>query len=384
MQKGHLSSRWSKEQVVFGLSPMNPNTRIPVLAPDNTPLMPTLYRRAQQWVNSGKAKWVSNDLNIKQMRLLQEPSNRNTQPIAVGIDPGKKFSGIAVQSSLFTLFTAHLILPFPNITKKMTGRRILRRARRGRRINRKVAFHLRAHRQKRFDNRRQKKLVPSIRANRAFELRIVKELYRLFPVSTIVYEYIEARGDKAFSPVMVGQKVMVKWLENLGPVSTQFGWKTANIRNHLGLQKQKADKSAQTPQTHAVDGIALAASQFVEYRKYHTLSEDGANWFGSVRITPSPFRVIARPNLFRRQLHFENFSKGGIRKRKGGTVTLFGFRSGDFVQAEKAGRSCCGWIGGFSAVNTVVSVYDHNWHRIGQFSVAKVQLIKRSTKLCVA
>jgi hypothetical protein len=227
--------------------------------------MPTLYRRAQQWVDTGKAKWVSNDLNIKQVRLLQEPSSRNAQLIVIGIDPGKKFSGVAVQSSQFTLFTAHLILPFPSITKKMTGRRILRRARRARRINRKVVFHLRAHRQKRFDNRRQKKLVPSIHANRAFELRLVKELMRLFPVSTIVYEYIQAKGDKAFSPVMVGQKVMLGWLGKLGSVVTQFGWKTANIRNYLGLVKQKTDKSAQTPKTHAVDGIALAASQFVDY-----------------------------------------------------------------------------------------------------------------------
>ncbi len=363
---------------------MHKQARIPVLSPEGNPLMPTLYRRAQAWVEQGKAQWVSNDLNIKQVQLLQEPSSHNTQPVVMGIDPGKKFSGIAVQSSRFTLFTAHLILPFPHITKKMTGRRIIRRARRGRRINRKVAFHLRAHRQKRFSNRRQKKLVPSIRANREFELRITRELMRLFPVSTIVYEYIEARGDKAFSPVMVGQKVMLGWLGELAPVVTQLGWKTANIRNHLRLVKQKADKSAQTPQTHAVDGIALAASQFVEYHKYHKLGEDGATWVGAVRLTPSPFRVIARPNLFRRQLHFENFSKGGIRKRKGGTVTPFGFRSGDFVQAQKAGRAYRGWIGGYSAVNNVVSLYNHNWHRMGQFSVGKVQLIKRSTKLCVA
>ena len=364
---------------------MKPNTRIPVLAPDRQPLMPTLYRRAQAWVKAGIAEWVSNDLNIKQVRLLQSSSGTTTQPIVVGLDPGKKFSGIAVVSSRFTLFTAHLVLPFPHITKKMTGRRILRRARRGRRINRKVAFYLRSHRQKRFDNRRQKGIPPSIRANREFELRLVKELMRLFPVSTIVYEYIKARGNKAFSPVMVGQKVMLEWLRVLAPTVTQFGWQTAKLRTHLGLVKQKADKSAQTLQTHAVDGIALAASQFVQYQAFHTAKTHGHEWVGKrVRLTPSPFRVIARPNLFRRQLHFENFPKGGVRKRKGGTVTPFGFRSGDFVQALKAGKSVRGWIGGFSEVNKVVSVYDHNWHRLGQFKANKVNLIKRSSRLCVA
>lgn len=268
---------------------MNPKSRIPVLAPDETPLMPTLYRRAQQWVDAGKAEWFSNDVNIKAVRLLSEPSSRNTQPVVIGIDPGKKFSGIAVQSSQFTLFTAHLILPFPHVTKKMTGRRLLRRARRGRRLDRKVAFHLRAHRQKRFDNRRQKKLVPSIRANRELELRMVKELMRLFPISTLVYEYIEAKGSKAFSPVMVGQKVMLEWLSKLTRVTTQLGWETAKLRTHLGLVKHKADKSEQTPQTHAVDGIALAASQFVQYKAFHTTNTHGHTWIGSVRLTPPHF-----------------------------------------------------------------------------------------------
>jgi RRXRR protein len=269
----------------------------------------------------------------------------------------------------------------------MSGRRILRRARRGRRINRHPAFKFRAHRQKRFDNRRQKKLVPSIRANREFELRIVKELMRLFPVSCIVYEYIEARGDKAFSPVMVGQKVMLRWLEQLAPVVTQYGWETANLRRQLGLIKQKADKSEQSPQTHALDGIALAASQFTRpVQAYHRIGEDGCDWLGNVRLTPFPFRVMARPNLFRRQLHFENTIKGGNRKRKGGTVTPFGLRSGDFVKAEKAGKVYRGWIGGYTVTEKTknVSLYDHNWHRIGQFSPNKVHFIKHSTKLCVA
>lgn len=346
--------------------------------------MPTKPSRARRWVRDGKAVGKWSDVGIYYVQLLVEPAARNTQPVAMGIDPGKRYSGIAVQSGHFTLFMAHLILPFADITKKMTGRRILRRARRGRRINRKVAFKLRAHRQKRFDNRRAKKLPPSIRANRQFELRIAKELCAILPISSIVYEYIEAKGTKAFSPVMVGQKIMLEWLSELAPVAPLYGWKTAQIRTQLGLVKNKVDKSKQSPETHAVDGIALASSQFLSYEKYHKAGEDGAQWVGSVNVTPATFKVISRPNLYRRQLHFENPLKGGIRKRKGGTVTPFGFRSGDLVEGVKAGKTVKGWIGGYTEKAKAVSIYDHNWRRIGKFTASKVRLIKRSTKLCVA
>ncbi|BAZ69076.1 hypothetical protein NIES4106_38450 [Fischerella sp. NIES-4106] len=85
-----------------------------------------------------------NDLNIFCIQLLVEPSGYDAQPIALGLDPGKKFTGVGVQSAKFTLFMAHLILPFSDVTKKMSVKLILRRARRGRRINRKLPFHQRA------------------------------------------------------------------------------------------------------------------------------------------------------------------------------------------------------------------------------------------------
>ncbi|WP_414756423.1 RRXRR domain-containing protein [Anabaena sp. CCY 9910] len=361
--------------------------RVPVLDKDRKPLMPTKASRARRWLKEGKAKIVHNDLNIFCIQLLMEPSGYNKQPIALGLDPGKKFTGVGVQSAKFTLFMAHLILPFSDVTKKMSGRLILRRARRGRRINRKVAFCKRAHRQKRFENRKQNKLPPSIRANKELELRVTKEIIKLFPVTQITYEYIKAKGDKGFSPVMVGQKVMLQWLSEIAPTNTQEGWQTSILRQQLGLSKDKKDKSKQTPETHAHDGIALASSNFMRFEKFHATSSRGHRWVGEVAVTPAPFRIISRPNLFRRQLYFENPVKDipGNRKRKGGTITPFGFRSGDLVKADKSGKSYIGWIGGYTQTPKTknVSIYDHNWRRIGQFSLTKVQLIKRSTKLCV-
>ena len=346
--------------------------------------MPTTSARARKWIESGKAKPFWNDLNVFCVQLLVEPSGTDTQPIAIGIDPGKLYSGVGVVSSKAVLFTAHLALPFKRVIARKQAQKILRRARRGRRINRNILFELRAHRQKRFDNRRGNKLPPSIRANRQLELRIVQELVKLYPVTEIVYEYIKARGDKGFSPVMVGQKWMLEQLAAIAATHKLEGWKTSNIRKHLGLAKKKDDKSVQDVSTHANDGIALAASRFIEYQAFHTSNSHGHHWVGLVQLTDAPFKVIARPQLYRRQLHFENPGKGGIRKRKGGTVTPFGFRSGDLVEAVKGKVTAKGYIGGYSEANKVVSLYDINWKRLGQFSVSKTVLLRRSNGLCVA
>ena len=355
--------------------------RVPVLSPDGKPLMPTKPSRARRWIRDGLAVGKWSDLGVFYVQLTQQPSGEKTQPIAVGIDPGKLYSGVGVQSPKATLFLAHLILPFQTVKDRMEQRRMMRRGRRGRRINRKVDYSKRAHRQKRFNNRRQNKLPPSIRANRQLELRVVTELCRLFPISRIVYEYVEARGSKSFSPVMVGQKIMLGWLSKLAPVETQFGYETANLRTQLGLVKSK-DKSAQTPESHAVDGLALACSEFIKYESFQTASSHGHGWFGSVQITPSIFKVIRRPPISRRQLHLMVPAKGGMRRKYGGTTTRHGVRKGDLVHAEMANRVSVGWVSGDT--QRQVSVSNAVWKRLGQFTASKVSLIARNTGLVVS
>jgi hypothetical protein len=114
--------------------------------------MPTKPSRARRWLHTGKARVVHNGLGIFTVVLVSEPSDTKTQPISVGIDPGKRYSGIGVQSAKATLWMAHLQLPFETVKGRMEQRRMMRRGRRGRRINRKVPYSQRAHRQKRFDS----------------------------------------------------------------------------------------------------------------------------------------------------------------------------------------------------------------------------------------
>lgn len=346
--------------------------RVPVLSPDGSPAMPTKPSRARRWLHEGKAKVVYNDAHIFCIQLVLEPSGRDSQPIAIGIDPGKSYSGFGVQSARATLFMAHLILPFQTVSGRMEQRRIMRRNRRSRKCRRRPA---------RFNNRRFKKVPPSIKANRQLELRVVKELCAIYPIAKIVYEVVKANDSKSFSPVMVGQYSMLSRLQAMRPTFQLYGWETAQIRTQLGLEKQKSYKGDAIPQTHAVDGIALAASQFISYQQWHTANAHGANWQGECVVTHAPFAVIRRPPISRRQLHLMVPAIGGLRRKYGGTTTRHGVRKGDFVKAEQAGRVSIGWVSGDT--ERQVSVSDIHWKRIAQFTANKVQLIQRSTGILV-
>lgn len=138
---------------------------------------------------------------------------------------------------------------------------------------------------------------------------------------------------------------------------------------------------AAIPATHAVDGVALAASRFIQYEAFQTNRERGHRWTGEVSVTTAPFVVIRRPPISRRQLHLMIPSKGKERRKYGGTTTRHGVRKGDLVRAEMAGRVLIGWVSGDTARQ--ISVSDFDWKRLGQFTASKVQLIRRATGLLV-
>jgi hypothetical protein len=74
---------------------------VPVVDANNQPLMPTKPCRARRWVKTGKATpfWRK---DVFCVRLNVEPSNRETQPITVGIDPGSKKEAFTVKSAAHT------------------------------------------------------------------------------------------------------------------------------------------------------------------------------------------------------------------------------------------------------------------------------------------
>ena len=383
--------------------------RVPVVSKDGKPLMPTKSSRARKWVKQGKAVGKWSDVGIYYVQLLTS-SGEETQPVVVGVDPGNSYAGIGLQSAKFTLARFHLILPFGRVKQRMGQRKMLRRSRRSRRINRNVSFKFRNHRQKRFSNRKQSKVPPSIKASRQLELRVVRELSKIFPLTAIGYERVRADIDrtkrksakpgKGFSPVMNGQNWAIAQMETIAPVFMREGWQkngngTSQIRKQLGLEKDKENKGEAKPETHAVDGVALACGYFVQYSRHITSNTQGYLWKGEVNVTDSVFKIVARfgavkrgkeYGFFRRQLHFEVPDKTGMRKRKGGTITPFGFRVGDLVKATKKDEQFIGYIGGFTCTDKSknVSIYDYSWKRIGQFTPSKVKLLRRSNGLCIA
>jgi RRXRR protein len=74
---------------------------VPVVDFEQRPLMPTTPARAERWIKSGKATPFFRK-GIFCVRLNVEPSNRYTQPTAVGIDPGSQREGYTVKSKAHT------------------------------------------------------------------------------------------------------------------------------------------------------------------------------------------------------------------------------------------------------------------------------------------
>jgi len=143
---------------------------------------------------------------------------------------------------------------------------------------------------------------------------VVTELAKVYPISSVIYEYCKAdvkstsgrkkaKSGKGFSPVMVGQAWILEQLSKIEPITKKLGWQTSNLRKHLGLEKQKHSKGDITPATHAVDAVTLASFAFTDYLPFDNSEGRGHTWKGNVAITNAPFFVIRRPPVSRRQLH---------------------------------------------------------------------------------
>ena len=293
---------------------------VPVVDYNQVPLMPTTPKRAASWIESGKATpfWKK---GIFCVRLNTEPSARNYQDIACGIDPGSKREGFTLKSSKHHYLNIQSIA-VDWVKKHIKTRREMRRSRR----NRKTPC-----RQPRWNRLANKiRLAPSTKARWQWKLRIVNWLSKIYPITVFVVEDIKARAwggkwGKTFSPLQVGKDWFYSQLQKIAPVELLQGDETAELREQLKLKKSK-DKMAKKFSAHCVDSFTLA---------YSTVG-------GNAKPDNTDLLIVTPLRFHRRQLHRLEHARGHIRPRYGGTLSV-GFKRGSIVKHPKWGLT---YIGG--------------------------------------
>ncbi len=284
--------------------------RVPVISKSGKPLMPCKPAKARKLLQSGKAikKWSK--LGIFYIQLTFDPAsefNKN-QKIILSADPGSNFDGCAVTTKIVNL-TAMSELP-SKIADKLESRREMRRARR---------FRNTRQRPKRFDNRnREGFIAPSQKAKVEFRLTIIKELYKLYPVTDFAVEdvrfnHYKKRWGRHFSTVEIGKSLLYSELRKMGELHIFEGHQTKEERERLGLKKV-SKKNKRSPESHATDAIALASM---------------VNPIDIVSLYP--FYVWKRYQNSRRQLHRFEPDKKGIRRRYGGSDSIYPFKKNDVI-----------------------------------------------------
>ncbi|CAN5950756.1 unnamed protein product [Sphagnum jensenii] len=203
------------------------------------------------------------------------------------------------------------------IKSHVETRRILRRARRGR----KTPY--RACRENRSSLRNPERIPPSTKARWNCKLRILSLLFRILPITHLRLEEISAETKKgkkkwnlSFSPLQVGKDYFEKSVALLYPnliFSKSSGKETHDHRAKRGFHKIK-DKLSYSWEAHCVDS--------------HSLCEM------SLESDISPVRSLYKITFLqfhRRQLHVQNAAEGGIRKPYGTTVS-FGMPRGSVLR----------------------------------------------------
>ena len=167
-----------------------------VLSKNGQPLMPTeRYGKVYRLLKESKAKVVKRCPFTIQ---LQYEAEDNVQPVSLGIDAGSKIIGVSATTKDKVLYEAEVELR-SDISKNLATRLEFRRARR----NRKTRY-----RKPRFLNRVKSKhkgwLAPSVRAKVDTHLRVVRDVHKILPISSITVEVASFDIQKIKNPDIEG------------------------------------------------------------------------------------------------------------------------------------------------------------------------------------
>jgi hypothetical protein len=293
-----------------------------VLAIDGEPLTPCTPAKARKLMRGGVAKPVWSKFNTFGIQMLVE-TRRETPQTTVGVDNGTKFEGYAVVCGEENNLAVKLDLPNKKqVVRKMKERRVLRRGRRYRKCRR---------RKTRFSNRKRDGFIaPSQAVIVNSRLKILRELFRIYPIDAVAFEDVrfnhwKKRWGANFSTVEIGKARLREFFARQGADLFEFrGWETKALREGYGYHKS-SNKAADVFGAHCTDALALAC-------------EVGPG----MRVELGPFVVVDdtyRPK--RRKLHYTQPAKDNVR-RKYSCGTVFGLRKGLLICTQRGitGQLC--------------------------------------------
>ena len=292
---------------------------VPVLDINKRPLMPCTEKRARRLMERGEAKpyWKQ---GIFCIILQREPSGRDMQDVAIGIDPGSKRTGVTVSTE--TRVVTNVLMDTPDHVKDRVEQR--RNMRCGRR-NRNTPY-----RKCRY-NRKIGGIPPSTKSRWQSHLRIIKLFQQIVPLNIVVIEDVAAVTKKGarkwninFSPLEVGKQWFEQQVRLLNLDLYKFkGWETKEHRDYRGFKKT-SKKLDDKWEAHNVDSHSLVEMCFgFDIEPYRGLTK----FFGL--------------DYYRRQLRLCNTQKQGKVKPYGGTMSL-GIKRGTLVNHPKWGRTIIG------------------------------------------
>lgn len=294
---------------------------VPVLDKDKKPLMPCSEKRARKLLERGEAKpyWSRGVFCII---LQKKPSSRNYQDIAIGIDPGSKFEGFSVKSESHTLLNIQTEAK-TDVKDKVETRRNLRRSRRNRNTR---------YRPCRFNRSVGNRIAPSTKSRWVYKLSIINWIRKLYNITHVVVENVKAKTWKNakkwnmnFSLIEVGKNFFRGEIKKMNVDYREFdGFETYEFRNSYGFKKN-SKKSKKDFYTHCVDAWVLA-NQIVG---------------GHTKVDNIRTLFLKPLKIYRRQLHVQNFSKGGLRKKYGSTRSM-GLERRTLVKHPKYGLTLIG------------------------------------------
>jgi hypothetical protein len=297
---------------------------IPVHSSTGHRLMPCHAARARQLIRAGKAI-KRHDRGIVYLVLLMRETGE-TQPIAVGVDPGSKKEALTVQSEAHTF----LNIQADAVTWVKAHVKTRRQMRRLRRYRNTPCRKCRPNRL-----RGHIRFPPSTRARWGWKVRLLRWLARHYPITGVVIEDTAAttrkgrrRWNASFSPLQVGKLWFYGEVEQLAALTVVPSHFTSGLRDQAGLTKSHS-KLSDRWDAHCVDSFVLAS--------YRVSGPSQPTSTAILYITPLQFH--------RRQLHRLEKRKGGVRAPYGGTRSL-GLKRGSWVRHPKYGIT---YVGGTRA-----------------------------------